>query len=143
DHVERSIDGSGDVPFRATIVCRGAHIDHDDLLAVEDHFRRHRRRDLAETAARFRDADGVAGRQKAERREKKCSADLHAKPACDHFCLLLSAFCLHKISKSNSARTSPTIAPATFATGSFRKGCRSGAMAMSTPRSSSVLRITG
>src|SRR5216684_1850433 len=148
DRVEGCAYGARDVPLRSAIGIRGSDVDDHDLLAVENHLRRNGGGNLGIAAARLRDADGAAGRQKDEGRKQKCSAEPRFVSR-RYFCLLpsafcfSSAFCLHNISSSKSARTSPTTVPTTLVTGIRRNGCNSGESSTPAPRISSVFRITG
>ena len=86
--------------FRPAEVGLGADVEHDDLLAVENHLRRDGRRDLGEAAFGARDADGAAAGQ----------GDGGDNEQLAHY----------SISNSNSARTSPTSVPVTLRSGQSR-----------------------
>src|SRR5437764_7979863 len=137
DGVERRVERAGDVAFGAAEVGLGADVEDHHLRAVEDHLRGDGRRDLGVAARGARDADGATRLQNAE-----CRRQNDQEPPSLHFCIPHSAFCIHNHSNSNSARTSPTSVPATLRSAQSRKRCSSAAPA-STPRSSSVLMITG
>src|SRR5204862_6654559 len=114
--LERDRQRSRDVPLRPAIPPRGTDVEDDDLPRVEDHFIRDRRRHLGEAAGGGGDADGLTSeKQKAEGRRQKAEVRSCLSPrALSYFCLLPSAFCLHKTSKENCACTSPTTVPLRF-----------------------------